>query len=68
MNEQEKVDLQVQRVDERVGNNCTRSSSHSIAPWRQHLDFGLSSHCEDSRRLREWRAEQEVKTARNAIG
>lgn len=58
-NEQEKGGLQVQRVDERVRNDCSRSSGHGVAPWRQNLDFGLSGHCEDSPSLREWRPERD---------
>jgi hypothetical protein len=39
--------LQIQWVHERVRNDSSCSASNGVTPWREYLDFGLSSHSED---------------------
>lgn len=36
--------LQVERVDESVSNNCASSTSDRITPWGERVDLGLTSH------------------------
>jgi hypothetical protein len=39
--------IQIQWIDKRIRNDGSCCTSNGVTPWRQYLDFGLSSHSED---------------------